>query len=257
MHGQGSREMGAESPRSDGFGDLLRQLRTQAGLTQEELAERSGLSVRAIANMECGRTTRPYRHSVQSLSDALQLSGPAHDALVQAARPAPAEIMTQPHPMGDTKRNRLIIAAVAAVVLVGIMVGIALRASSSHANPQSIQGVQSHTPGPGPGKFAPSRPPWLVTCTVDAANDTFQVVATNTSRKSQYTGEGWTALLYDGGREVGTTNDDRHPGNQVPTNAVMPGRTVGPGDDTRSYIWRISDITSSLVTRCSVIAYDG
>ena len=34
------------------FGDLLHQYRLRARLTQEELAERSGLSVRAIADMQ-------------------------------------------------------------------------------------------------------------------------------------------------------------------------------------------------------------
>jgi tetratricopeptide (TPR) repeat protein/transcriptional regulator with XRE-family HTH domain len=61
------------SAASEGFGTLLRGYRLAAGLSQEELADRSGLSVRAIANMERGRTARPHRHSVQSLVDALGL----------------------------------------------------------------------------------------------------------------------------------------------------------------------------------------
>jgi tetratricopeptide (TPR) repeat protein/transcriptional regulator with XRE-family HTH domain len=64
------------SPAPCYFGALLRRHRLALGLSQEELADRSGLSVRAIANMERGRTTRPHRHSVQSLADALGLPEP-------------------------------------------------------------------------------------------------------------------------------------------------------------------------------------
>jgi tetratricopeptide (TPR) repeat protein/DNA-binding XRE family transcriptional regulator len=68
------------------LGDLLRSLRTNAGLTQDELAELSGLSVRTISDLERNRTARPYRHSVVMLADALGLSGGARAELVAAAR---------------------------------------------------------------------------------------------------------------------------------------------------------------------------
>jgi tetratricopeptide (TPR) repeat protein/transcriptional regulator with XRE-family HTH domain len=57
-----------------------------AGLTQEELAERAQLSVRAISDMERGRTKRPYHRSVLLLCDALSLSGAERAQLVNAAR---------------------------------------------------------------------------------------------------------------------------------------------------------------------------
>jgi transcriptional regulator with XRE-family HTH domain len=60
----------------DGFGELVRSRRVAAGLSQEELAERSGLSVRAIRNIERARTARPYRRSMDLLSGALELVGP-------------------------------------------------------------------------------------------------------------------------------------------------------------------------------------
>ena len=43
-----------------GFGGLLRQLRGDAGLTQEELAEAAQLSLRAVSDLERGinRTAR-------------------------------------------------------------------------------------------------------------------------------------------------------------------------------------------------------
>jgi transcriptional regulator with XRE-family HTH domain len=57
-------------------GEFLRQARQQAGLTQEELATRAGLSVRAISDLERGLTSNPRRSSVQLLMDALGLSEP-------------------------------------------------------------------------------------------------------------------------------------------------------------------------------------
>ncbi len=52
-------------------GVWLREQRIAAGLTQEDLAERSGVSVRAIADLERGRTRKPYPSSVRALTDAL------------------------------------------------------------------------------------------------------------------------------------------------------------------------------------------
>jgi transcriptional regulator with XRE-family HTH domain len=57
-----------------GFGDKLRWLRERAGFTQEELAERAGLTPHAISALERGTRTRPYPHTVRSLADALDLS---------------------------------------------------------------------------------------------------------------------------------------------------------------------------------------
>jgi transcriptional regulator with XRE-family HTH domain len=58
------------------FGNLLRNLRRSSRLSQQELAERSGLSIRAIGKLESGRTRWPYPDSVRRLADALAL----HDA---------------------------------------------------------------------------------------------------------------------------------------------------------------------------------
>src|SRR5215472_13086603 len=55
------------------FGDLLRQHRLAAGLTQESLAERAGLSEHGIQKLERG-VTRPYRDTVERLLGALELS---------------------------------------------------------------------------------------------------------------------------------------------------------------------------------------
>jgi len=55
---------------------LLRQYRLAAGLTQEGLAERAGLSVRAVQNLERG-DRRPSRDTASRLADALALVGSA------------------------------------------------------------------------------------------------------------------------------------------------------------------------------------
>jgi tetratricopeptide (TPR) repeat protein/transcriptional regulator with XRE-family HTH domain len=76
-------------------GRWLRGQRVAAGLTQEDLAERSGVSVRTIADLERGRTRRPYPSSVRALIGALGLPDEAASELVARYRtagnePAPA-----------------------------------------------------------------------------------------------------------------------------------------------------------------------
>jgi transcriptional regulator with XRE-family HTH domain len=58
------------------FGTLLRSLRQQAGLTQEELAGRARLAVRTIRYLERGQR-RPLPSTVRLLSEALGVDGAA------------------------------------------------------------------------------------------------------------------------------------------------------------------------------------
>jgi predicted ATPase/DNA-binding NarL/FixJ family response regulator/transcriptional regulator with XRE-family HTH domain len=62
------------------FGARLRQYRLRAGLTQEALAERSGLTSSAIAALERNRRRHPYPHTLRLLATALALS---NDELAQ------------------------------------------------------------------------------------------------------------------------------------------------------------------------------
>ena len=55
------------------FGDRLVRHRRNAGLSQEELSERSGVSVRAISDVERGRARSPQRRTTEALLDALDL----------------------------------------------------------------------------------------------------------------------------------------------------------------------------------------
>ncbi|TDB72380.1 helix-turn-helix domain-containing protein [Micromonospora sp. KC721] len=68
------------------LGELLRGHRLAAGLTQAELAERAGLGVRTVRDLERGRASRPQRSTVELLADALGLTGGVRAAFLSAAR---------------------------------------------------------------------------------------------------------------------------------------------------------------------------
>src|SRR6516165_6471629 len=75
-----------------GFGDLVRQLRAEAGLTQEELAEAASLSPRSVSDLERGIHRTARRDTAELLAGALGLAEPARPVFVAAARGrAPAE----------------------------------------------------------------------------------------------------------------------------------------------------------------------
>lgn len=67
------------------FSELLRIGRISSGLTQEQLAEASGVSVRTIRNLERGMAGVPRQQSVRLLTDALDLPEPAREGLLTAA----------------------------------------------------------------------------------------------------------------------------------------------------------------------------
>src|SRR5215472_6444022 len=58
----------------ESFGAVLRRLRERSGLTQESLAERAGLSPRAIRALERGERQHPYPHTLRAIAEALGLS---------------------------------------------------------------------------------------------------------------------------------------------------------------------------------------
>jgi transcriptional regulator with XRE-family HTH domain len=69
-----------------GFGGLLRQLRTDAGLTQDELAQAAQVSQRAVSDLERGINRTARKDTAVLLAGALGLDGPARDLFVAAAR---------------------------------------------------------------------------------------------------------------------------------------------------------------------------
>ncbi len=69
------------------FGGLLRRLRIDAGLTQEELAEAAGVGTRSVSDLERGisRTARPQTARLLAAA-ALSLAGPEQARFLAAAR---------------------------------------------------------------------------------------------------------------------------------------------------------------------------
>ena len=96
-------------PATDRFGPLLRRLRLVAALSQEELAERAGLSARGISALETGYRATPRPETVRLLADALGLDAAARAELVAAARPeltAPAGARPRAAPVVAARRWR-------------------------------------------------------------------------------------------------------------------------------------------------------
>src|SRR5260370_22326826 len=67
------------------FGELLRRHRVAASLTQQELAERAGLSVRGISDIERGLRPSPHGDTAERLAQALALD-PEQQAELLAER---------------------------------------------------------------------------------------------------------------------------------------------------------------------------
>jgi tetratricopeptide (TPR) repeat protein/transcriptional regulator with XRE-family HTH domain len=87
------------------FGQLLRRVRRATGLSLEELGGRAGVGVRTISDLERGRTSRPYRHTVSSLAEALGLQGRQLDEFVrlshQGGGPISAQGLMAPSDVGE------------------------------------------------------------------------------------------------------------------------------------------------------------
>jgi predicted ATPase/transcriptional regulator with XRE-family HTH domain len=86
-------QSGMETREHPQFGALLRRLRTAAALSQEELAERAGLSVRGLSDLERSVHRTPRPETVRLLADALALAESERAELCAAARPEPMEPM--------------------------------------------------------------------------------------------------------------------------------------------------------------------
>jgi predicted ATPase/DNA-binding XRE family transcriptional regulator len=107
------------------FGHQLKRLRLGSDLTQEELAERAGVSARLISDLERGTIHRPRRDTIQLLADGLRLRGSERDTFVALARGRPvaprddlaAPPLSLPRPPTPIVGRRQELAAALAVLL--------------------------------------------------------------------------------------------------------------------------------------------
>jgi transcriptional regulator with XRE-family HTH domain len=116
------------------FGGLLRRHREQAGLSQEALAVRAGLSIDAVSTLERGVRRSPRPSTRVRLADALGLRGSDREAFLaigsQGPDEPPPEAPSGVTPGGGGRRLRWALAiAGAALILASLMgAGAALRA---------------------------------------------------------------------------------------------------------------------------------
>ena len=75
-------------PDAVSFAALLKRQRLAAGLTQEALAERAGLSAKAVSDLERDPARTPRLGTVTLLADALGADPERRAELLAAARPA-------------------------------------------------------------------------------------------------------------------------------------------------------------------------
>jgi len=161
------------------FADVLRGLRGRARLTQQELADAAGVSLRTVSDLERGAATSPQRETVRLLADALALIGPERAGFETAARGRPlaaapqeaeaAALRSLPRDVVSfTGRGReleqLVKSAVTAGGVVGIhaiggMAGVGKTAFAVHAahqlagqfpGGQVFLALHGHTPGQAP-----------------------------------------------------------------------------------------------------------
>jgi predicted ATPase/transcriptional regulator with XRE-family HTH domain len=94
-------------PDAVSFAILLKRQRLAAGLTQEALAERAGLSAKAVSGLERDRGRSPRLTTVTLLADALGASPEGRAELLAAALPADKPVGTAGAQQGVTARRAM------------------------------------------------------------------------------------------------------------------------------------------------------
>ena len=135
-----------------GFAGLLRELRVEARLTQEELAEAARLSPRTVSDLERGVNRTAHKDTAGLLADALGLAGPVR-RLVRGGGPGPGA------GGAGTGRRPEAPAALAAAVTGGSPSPAVAPVPVPRELPADVSGI--HRPGDRAGRAGPAaaRPP--------------------------------------------------------------------------------------------------
>lgn len=116
-----------------GLPDRLQQLRLERGWSKADLAERAGLTWRAVHDIETGKRSRILEHTLLALARALAV--PPEELLGRPLRDAPgsAEDDARPRnpvaPPPGRERRRLVLAALASALALGAIAVHAMRSS--------------------------------------------------------------------------------------------------------------------------------
>jgi predicted ATPase/transcriptional regulator with XRE-family HTH domain len=76
------------APAGADLSSLLKRFRTQAGLSQQMLADRALISVQAVSALERGSRKVPYQHTLERIADALSLTAEGRAELELSAKRA-------------------------------------------------------------------------------------------------------------------------------------------------------------------------
>ncbi|MBA2454778.1 MAG: XRE family transcriptional regulator, partial [Chloroflexia bacterium] len=87
------------------FGDLLRHARRNANLTQDELAERAGISTRTISDLERGISRAPQQGTLDMLAGALNLSSEEQTHWRQARKRLAARSASPPSKAAQSRTH--------------------------------------------------------------------------------------------------------------------------------------------------------
>src|SRR4051794_36042782 len=83
---------GSADTGQNSFGEWLRVHRRAAGMSQRDVAEKAGVSVAAVRDIEQGRTRRPHPRSVRKLAEAVGMvrdDGQPAPPVTESAPPVP------------------------------------------------------------------------------------------------------------------------------------------------------------------------
>jgi tetratricopeptide (TPR) repeat protein/transcriptional regulator with XRE-family HTH domain len=206
------------------FAGLLRGLRTEGGLTQEELAEAAGLSARAISYLERGEVTTPHKETVRLLADALRLTGPpraqfeiaarrhgraTHQGTAAASRTLPRDVASftgRQREIAELVEAAANARSVVSIHSIGGMAGIGKTAFAVHAahrladkfpGGQIFMPLHGHTPGHQPSEPDDALASLLATIGVPAAQIPASLESRTALWRDRAAGQNFLLILDD------------------------------------------------------------